>query len=149
MDALLPLLIQIVTGVLGGQAIGAVLKQAAMGQLPKILSGAIGGLFGAMQGLYFYTITPEQFGFAMGVSVLTTIVLGGRATLAGPIAGALILAVLPEIARPLAENRLFLHGAILLAVIIFVPDGVGDLLVHKLRQRRNGTGRNMIGGETS
>ncbi|MCB1462870.1 MAG: branched-chain amino acid ABC transporter permease [Nitratireductor sp.] len=117
--------------------------------LAFVLSGAIGGLFGAMQGLYFYTITPEQFGFAMVVSVLTTIVLGGRATLAGPIAGALILAVLPEIARPLAENRLFLHGAILLAVIIFVPDGVGDLLVHKLRQRRNGTGRNMIGGETS
>lgn len=117
--------------------------------LAFVLSGAIGGLFGAMQGLYFYTITPEQFGFAMVVSVLTTIVLGGRATLAGPIAGALILAVLPEIARPLAENRLFLHGAILLAVIIFVPDGVGDLLVHRLRQRRNGTGRNMIGGETS
>lgn len=104
--------------------------------LAFVLSGAIGGLFGAMQGLYFYTITPEQFGFAMVVSVLTTIVLGGRATLAGPIAGAVILAVLPEIARPLAENRLLLHGAILLAVIIFVPDGVGDLLVHKLRRRR-------------
>ena len=46
MDALLPLLIQIVTGVLGGQAIGAVLKQAAMGQLPKLLAGGIGGVAG-------------------------------------------------------------------------------------------------------
>jgi len=104
--------------------------------LAFVLSGAIGGMFGAMQGLYFYTITPEQFGFAMVVSVLTTIVLGGRSTLFGPIVGAVILAVLPEIARPLAENRLFLHGAILLAVIVFIPDGVGDVLVRKLRRRR-------------
>ncbi|WP_323039111.1 branched-chain amino acid ABC transporter permease [Gemmobacter sp.] len=104
--------------------------------LAFVLSGAIGGLFGSMQGLYFYTITPEQFGFAAVVSVLTTIVLGGRATLAGPIIGAVILAVLPELARPLAENRLFLHGAILLGVIVFIPDGIGDLLVHRLRRWR-------------
>lgn len=73
----------------------------------------------------------------MVVSVLTMIVLGGRATLAGPIVGAAILSLLPEIARPLAENRLFLHGAILLAVMIFLPDGVGDVAVRRLRRRLN------------
>lgn len=46
MEALLPIIIQIVTGVIGGQAIGAAFTQAAMGQLPKILSGAIGGVGG-------------------------------------------------------------------------------------------------------
>lgn len=47
METLLPIIVQIVTGVIGGQAVGAAVKQAAMGQLPKILSGAIGGVGGA------------------------------------------------------------------------------------------------------
>lgn len=47
MESLLPIIVQIVTGVIGGQAVGAAVKQAAMGQLPKILSGAVGGLGGA------------------------------------------------------------------------------------------------------
>ncbi len=47
METLLPIIVQIVTGIIGGQAVGAAVKQAAMGQLPKILSGAIGGVGGA------------------------------------------------------------------------------------------------------
>lgn len=47
MEAILPIIIQIVTGIIGGQAVGAAVKQAAMGQLPKIISGALGGVGGA------------------------------------------------------------------------------------------------------
>jgi len=47
MEAILPIIIQIVTGIIGGQAVGAAIKQAAMGQLPKIISGALGGVGGA------------------------------------------------------------------------------------------------------
>jgi len=47
METLLPIIVQIVTGIIGGQAVGAAVKQAAMSQLPKILSGAIGGVGGA------------------------------------------------------------------------------------------------------
>ena len=38
MEAILPIIVQIVTGVLGGQAVGAVLQQVAMSQLPKSLA---------------------------------------------------------------------------------------------------------------
>lgn len=47
MNTLLPIIIQVITGVIGGQAVGAALKTAAMGQLPKLLGGAVGGLGGA------------------------------------------------------------------------------------------------------
>lgn len=46
MEALLPIIVQVITGIIGGQAVGAALKQAAMGQLPKILAGAVGGVGG-------------------------------------------------------------------------------------------------------
>ncbi|MEO5758187.1 MAG: hypothetical protein ABIQ51_15160 [Mesorhizobium sp.] len=47
MNTLLPIIVQVITGIIGGQAIGVALKNAAMGQLPKILGGAIGGVAGA------------------------------------------------------------------------------------------------------
>ncbi len=48
METILPIIVQIVTGIIGGQAVGAAIKQAAMSQLPKILSGAIGGVAGGL-----------------------------------------------------------------------------------------------------
>jgi hypothetical protein len=47
MSVLLPIIIQVITGIIGGQEVGAAMKTAAMGQLPKILGGAIGGVGGA------------------------------------------------------------------------------------------------------
>ncbi len=47
MEALMPIIVQVISGIIGGQAVGAALSTAVMGQLPKILSGAIGGVGGA------------------------------------------------------------------------------------------------------
>ncbi|WP_378949521.1 hypothetical protein [Mesorhizobium sp. ANAO-SY3R2] len=46
MQSLLPIIIQIVTGIIGGQAIGAALQQAAMGQVTRLLAGGVGGIAG-------------------------------------------------------------------------------------------------------
>jgi branched-chain amino acid transport system permease protein len=104
--------------------------------LAFVLSGILGGLFGGLQALYVFQIEPTQYGFHFMVVALTIVVLGGRATIWGPVAGAAIMALIPELARPLAENRQLINGMILIAVIIFVPNGVGDTFVHYLRNRR-------------
>lgn len=44
--ALLPIIVQAVAGVIGGQAVGAAFKNAAMSQVTKILAGAVGGVGG-------------------------------------------------------------------------------------------------------
>ena len=66
----------------------------------------------------------------------TVVILGGRTTLLGPIMGALIMAILPEIARPLAEYRQAVNGVILILVITFLPNGVGDEIVFWFRRRK-------------
>jgi branched-chain amino acid transport system permease protein len=104
--------------------------------LAFVLSGAIGGLFGALQSLYAYSVQPTQFGFAFMVSTLTAIILGGRRTLSGPVIGAAILTLLPEVARPLAEYRPLLNGVILIVVVVFLPQGAGDTLFAAIRDRR-------------
>jgi len=101
------------------------------------LSGAIAGLFGALQAGYVYSIEPHQYGFALLTMTLAAVILGGRRSIWGPIVGAAIMTFLPEIARPLAENRLLLNGALLVVVIIFLPRGVVDGLIDVVRNRRS------------
>ncbi|MBN8962779.1 MAG: branched-chain amino acid ABC transporter permease [Rhizobiales bacterium] len=92
------------------------------------LSGAISGLFGGLIALHTYSIDPNQFGFPMLVSLLAMVVLGGRRSIYGPIVGATILTLLPEIARPLSDNRTLVHGIMLILIIVFLPRGVVDSL---------------------
>ncbi len=101
-----------------------------------VLSGAIAGLFGALEAFHSYSIVPDQFGFSFLVAALSYVILGGRRSVLGPIVGAAILLSLPEIARPLAEYRMLVFGLILMAAIAFLPHGVVDTAYLKLRHRR-------------
>jgi branched-chain amino acid transport system permease protein len=100
------------------------------------ISGAIAGITGALMACHNHSVVPEEFGFDMLVTVLAYVVLGGRQSVAGPIVGAVILSLLPEVARPLAENRLIIHGSLLMLVIIYLPHGIVDsLLIARSRRR--------------
>jgi branched-chain amino acid transport system permease protein len=99
------------------------------------VSGALGGLAGALDAYHTYSLTPDQFGFRLLVACLTFVVLGGRVSVWGPLAGAAILTVLPELARPFKDYALLVHGALLMAVIIYLPDGVADTLAQLWRRR--------------
>ena len=101
-----------------------------------VLSGALAGFFGGMQSLYTFSIEPEMFGFPFLVAALTYIILGGRGTVTGPVIGAAIMSVLPELARPLADNRQFFQGILMMTMIAFMPHGVFDGLVLYWRKRR-------------
>jgi branched-chain amino acid transport system permease protein len=102
------------------------------------LSGAIAGLAGAMMALHNYSVVPEEFGFGMLVSALAAVVLGGRSSLLGPIVGAVILTILPEIARPLADGRMVVTGILLIVTMIYLPQGIVDSLIIRLRRQRSG-----------
>jgi len=108
----------------------------AMHALAFTLSGAIAGLAGALMANHNFSVVAEEFGFPMLINALSFVVLGGSRSLAGPIVGAVILTLLPELARPLADNRMILFGALLVLVICYLPNGIADTVVLKLRERR-------------
>ncbi|ASM74407.1 MULTISPECIES: hypothetical protein [Roseobacteraceae] len=70
METILPIIIQTVTGIVGGQAAGAALKNVAMGQLPKLLSGAIGGVAGG-------SLVGGLLGGSVGADPADGIAMGG------------------------------------------------------------------------
>lgn len=100
------------------------------------ISGAIAGLFGGLEAFQSFTLFPATFGFPAVIAALSYVVLGGRRSVAGPIIGAAILLLLPEISRPLADYRMALYGAILMLVIAFMPRGILDTALLTLRRRR-------------
>jgi branched-chain amino acid transport system permease protein len=67
---------------------------------------------------------PQNFGFPMSIVILSMVVFGGIGTRWGPLVGAVILGVLPEISRPVMEYRTFLYGLLLMFMMRFQPEGL-------------------------
>jgi len=92
--------------------------------LAFILGSAIAGLAGGFYAHFLTFIMPQNFGFGQSIVVLCMVVFGGIGTRWGPIVGAVILGILPEISRPIMEYRILIYGVLLLAMMRFQPGGL-------------------------
>jgi len=106
--------------------------------LAFVISGALAGIYGALEAFHSYALVPSQFGFPFLIAILSYVVLGGRNSIVGPIVGTAILVLLPEIARPLADARMLVYGLLLILTINFLPRGIADTLIARARTRRLG-----------
>jgi branched-chain amino acid transport system permease protein len=102
-----------------------------------VLSAALAGLAGVLYAHYLSFVAPASFGFSASVQLLVMVVLGGMASVWGSVAGAFFLTALPEFLREFEDVDILIYGAILVAVILFLPDGLaGGLrrLIAKCRR---------------
>lgn len=106
--------------------------------LAFVISGALAGVYGALEAFHSYALVPSQFGFPFLIAILSYVVFGGRNTIAGPIVGTVILVLLPELVRPLAEARMLVFGLLLILTINFLPRGIADTLIERAQARRRG-----------
>ncbi|MBV8620539.1 MAG: branched-chain amino acid ABC transporter permease [Curvibacter sp.] len=96
--------------------------------LAFVLGAAIAGLAGTLNAHLTFFIGPNEYGFDRGVEILTMAILGGINSLLGPVAGGVILTVLPELLRSVGDFRLVLNGFILVLIVLFLPKGIWDSL---------------------
>lgn len=94
--------------------------------LAFVLGAMLAGLAGALNAHLTFFIGPNEYGFDRGVEILTMTILGGINGLMGPISGALILTLLPELLRGLQDFRLVVNGLILVTIVLFLPKGLWD-----------------------
>jgi branched-chain amino acid transport system permease protein len=108
-----------------------------------VLGAALAGLAGALEGHFTFMVAPNGFAFGRVVEMLVFAVVGGMGTFWGPVVGAAFLTLLPEVLREAAPLvgiepgplRLMVNGLVLLAVILFLPNGIVSL-PERLRERR-------------
>ena len=97
----------------------------------KVAAFAIGsgltGLAGHLYAHFMTFISADDFGFPQSIVIISMIVFGGIGTLRGAVLGAVILAVAPEIFRPILDYRTLIYGGLLIFMMRFQPGGIlGD-----------------------
>ncbi|WP_322059517.1 high-affinity branched-chain amino acid ABC transporter permease LivM [Paraburkholderia sp. J63] len=83
-------------------------------------AGLAGAFFAARQGL----VTPESFTFIESALILAVVVLGGMGSQLGVVLAAILLTVLPEVARGFAEYRMLIFGLVMVLMMIWRPQGL-------------------------
>ena len=106
-----------------------IVKTAAF-SLSAVFTGLAGGIFAPL--LMF--VAPDSFPFSQSILFLFAVIVGGAGWTFGPVVGALVSVVLPELLSSLAEYRLLFFGASLLVILWVAPAGVLGLLARLWRR---------------
>ena len=88
--------------------------------LGAAFAGLAGSFFAARQGL----VTPESYTFIESALILAIVVLGGMGSQVGVILAAILLTVLPELARSFAEYRMLFFGLVMVLMMMWRPQGL-------------------------
>jgi branched-chain amino acid transport system permease protein len=102
--------------------------------LAFVISGFFAGVSGSLYAHKIHYVSPDIFGFASMMFVLTMTLVGGAGNLTGSIIGALLI-LLNEYLRQLKEFQLIAYGIVVVLVVIFFPGGVVGL-AERLRSWR-------------
>jgi branched-chain amino acid transport system permease protein len=100
------------------------------------------GLLTAVSGILFvyYTqfISPQTLALTSSAEVLLMVIAGGPGTLLGPIVGAGLVVIVKNVVSGFIERWNFLLGAIFVAIVILMPDGLvpGTARLWRLATRK-------------
>ncbi len=108
--------------------------------LAAAVSGGLTGIGGGWFGLLGGSLFPESvLGMRMSIDMIIAPIVGGLGSLFGPILGALIIIPLNELSKELAQHynvnglNFLVYGALLLAIVLFAPNGLWPPLARFLR----------------
>lgn len=94
----------------------------------KIVAFVIGAFFagiaGGLYGHFKLTITPTGFDFSKSIEIVVMVILGGMGNTVGVILAAILLTLLPELLRPIAEYRMIIYSLLLIVLMLVRPQGL-------------------------
>ena len=103
----------------------------------KIVAFVIGAFFagiaGGLYGHFKLTITPTGFGFEKSIEIVVMVILGGMGNTIGVILAAILLTLLPELLRPIAEYRMIIYSFLLIVLMLVRPQGLFNFKYGKAK----------------
>lgn len=107
---------------IAGEAMGIDLRKT------KLAAFALGSCWAGFAGVLFAArnsyINPTSFTFMDSAMILSMVVLGGMGSIVGVTLAALVLAIMPEYLRAFSEYRMLIFGLLMVAMMIFRPQGI-------------------------
>jgi branched-chain amino acid transport system permease protein len=91
------------------------------------ISGIPAGLAGGMWASLGGTVSPGQFDISFSVLLFLVILIGGDGRIVGPVLGALMMELLPQILTSFQQYQLIIYAGLLLIIAILVPDGLAGI----------------------
>jgi branched-chain amino acid transport system permease protein len=79
------------------------------------------------------TITPTGFDFTKSIEIVVMVILGGMGNTLGVILAAILLTLLPEILRPVAEYRMIIYSLMLIILMLARPQGLFNFKLGKAK----------------
>ncbi len=89
-----------------------------------LLSGLLTAVSGVLFVYYTQFISPQTTALTASAEVLLMVIAGGPATLLGPLVGAGLVVVVKNVVSGFIERWNFLLGAIFVAIVILMPEGL-------------------------
>lgn len=110
-----------------------------------VIGAAMAAVAGALYASFFYVIKPDVFGFQKSVDILVIVVLGGMGSLTGSVVAAIVLGFITQALQSMAELRMIIYAAALIAIMIYRPQGIfgnKEFSVESLKKLWNKLKRN-------
>ena len=89
-----------------------------------LFSGFWTGVAGLFYLYYNQFISPQAVALTASAEALLMVISGGTGTLLGPVVGAGLVVVIKNVASAYIERWNFVLGAIFVAIVVFMPDGL-------------------------
>src|SRR5262249_8143367 len=105
-----------------------------------LFSGLLTTIAGILFVYYTQFISPQTLALTSSAEVLLMVISGGPATLMGPIVGAALVGVVKTVVSGFIERWNFLLGAIFVAIVILMPEGLVPGTARLLRQMWRSSG---------
>ena len=99
-----------------------------------VIGAFFAGIAGGLYGHFKMSITASGFDFTKSIEIVVMVILGGMGNTLGVILAAILLTLLPEVLRPIAEYRMILYSFMLIVLMLVRPQG---LFNFRLRHHRS------------
>lgn len=98
-----------------------------------VISAAFAGFGGTLFAHQQNYISPDNFQFFSSVFLLLAVLFGGAGTMLGPVIGAGVLILLPEMLHDFEKYRLIIYACLILLTLYYLPNGLMGFVLGKRR----------------
>lgn len=98
-----------------------------------VLSAVLASIAGSLFAHCYTFISPDSFGIFTSADMVIMVVVGGMGSIWGSLFGAALITLLPEWMDMFETYKDFVHGGILVLVLMFLPQGLVTGLIDTIK----------------